>query len=108
MPPFQVQFLQMLRNAGLAVYSEAPSKEVDGIGPRVTAISGDHRLFLYGAKDKWIVESDYSCEDGNYPDNFKMQFDTPAAAVANAIAYFNKDARWISANNYLEAKKKKP
>lgn len=101
MPPFPVQYLQRMRNAGLGVYSESPSKEIDGVGPRVTAVSGDHRLYLYGAKDKWVVEALYS-PDEECACDFHLEFNTPDEAVANAIAYFKKDDRWQRANEYIE------
>ncbi|HIA54601.1 MAG TPA: hypothetical protein EYN91_21365 [Candidatus Melainabacteria bacterium] len=106
MPPFPVQFLQRLRNAGLGVYSESPSKEVDGVGPRVTAVDGDHKLILYGAKDKWIVEASYSTDE-KCPGDFQLVFNTPDEAVANAIAYFKKDERWQSANDFIKRSQNK-
>lgn len=107
MPVFPVQFLQRMRNAGLGVYSEAPSKEVDGVGPRVTAVDGDYKVYLYGAKDKWVVEAIFSPEETS-PCDFHAVFDTPADAVADAIAYFKKDERWQATKDFMESTGKKP
>lgn len=107
MPVFPVQFLQRMRNAGLGVYSEAPSKEVDGVGPRVTAVDGDYKVYLYGAKDKWVVEAIFSPAEKS-PCDFHAVFDTPADAVADAIAYFKKDERWQATKDFMESTGKKP
>lgn len=103
MTNFETPHLQRMRNAGLAVYSEKVA-DVDGegnAGTRITAVDGNHKLWLFGAGDKWVVKT---CLE-NAPDaacSFEMKFDTRDEAVASAIEYFQKDQRWKSVQEFLE------
>jgi len=107
MTNFETPHLQRMRNAGLAVYSERVA-DVDGAGNagiRITAVNGNHKLWLYGAKEKWVVKT--CLENGaDAPCAFEMQFDTRDEVVASAIEYFQKDERWKQVQEHLETAKK--
>lgn len=107
MTNFETPHLQRMRNAGLAVYSEKVA-DVDGEGNggiRITVIDGDHKLWLFGAKDKWVAKSCLA-NASDAPCAFEMHFDTRDEVVASAIEYFQKDHRWRAVQEHLERQRK--